>query len=99
MTAHHQVSAGAGRTSRRHRAMANQLRAQRGPCHICHQAIDYSLAYPHPDAFTVDHAISKRDRPDLAEDFGNYRAAHARCNWAKGADAAEPDLGDHADDW
>ena len=35
------------------------------PCSICHRPINYALTHPHPMAFTVNHDLSVRSRPDL----------------------------------
>lgn len=51
------------------------------PCGICGQPIDYSLPYPDPAAFVVDHVIPlRRGGPDA---MPNKQAAHARCNRLK----------------
>ena len=68
----------------RHRAA---VRAQRGPCGICNQPIDYSLRTPHPDSFEVDHIIPRNRGGTDALD--NKQAAHRRCNRAK-SDRVEP---------
>ena len=50
-------------------------------CHICGEPIDYTLAYPDPWSFTVDHIhpIAKGG----ADTLDNKAAAHFRCNRAK----------------
>ena len=51
------------------------------PCHICGEPIDYSLRYPDPFSFTVDHVhpIAKGGSDTL----DNKAAAHFTCNRAK----------------
>lgn len=51
------------------------------PCGICGHPIDYSIKYPHPDSFVVDHII-----PLVlggTNDLSNKQAAHRRCNSEK----------------
>lgn len=53
------------------------------PCSICGQPIDYTLTYPHPASYTVDHVVPiDAGGPDTLD---NKRAAHWRCNRAKHA--------------
>lgn len=44
---------------------------------VCHRAINYQLVYPHPLAFSVDHDLPVRSRPDLALSPANFRRALA----------------------
>lgn len=55
----------------------------RPPCWICGDPIDYSLIYPDPDCFTVDHEIAIA--AGGSEDLSNCRPSHNRCNREKGA--------------
>ena len=58
-----------------------QIKARRGPCAICGQALDYALPYLHPMSFEVDHIIPfAKGGPDTLE---NKAAAHRACNRAK----------------
>lgn len=83
-----------GRTSANWRRLAAQVRAQRLDCCICGQAIDYTLHYNDPGAFTVAHRISVAQRPDLAEEPSNIKgAAHRGCNSSEGADRQLTPLG------
>ena len=51
------------------------------PCHICKQAIDYSLPYLHPLSFVVDHVVPiNRGGVDHID---NKAAAHRSCNRTK----------------
>lgn len=63
---------------RRHRAI---VKAKGEPCHLCHQPIDYSVASPHPESFTIDHIVplAQGGKDQLA----NIAPAHRRCNLAK----------------
>jgi hypothetical protein len=63
-------------------------------------AIDYSLAWPHPDSFSTDHYPHPRvTHPHLAEDPSNLAAAHLRCNQSAGDRPASPSLGATSRDW
>lgn len=72
------------RGSRRQKRLAANLRAQRRPCCICRQPIDYSLQWPHPDSFSVEHILPWSTHPHLREDPSNLDAAHYSCNSSKG---------------
>ena len=76
-------------TRDRHRRI---LKARRGDCAICGQAIDYSLPYLHPLEFVADHIIPvAKGGPDTID---NKQPAHRRCNRDK-SDAIDydPSLG------
>ena len=64
----------------RHRA---RHRATQAACHICGNPIDYTLRWPDPKSFVVDHIIPiARGGPHT---FENTAAAHADCNSKKRA--------------
>ena len=75
------------------------------PCSIpsCGKPINYALTYPHPMAFTVDHALPVRSHPELALSPGNFRPAHWRCNMGKSGYLDNPDdhldTGEPSEDW
>lgn len=76
------------------------------PCWLpwCGKPIDYSLRSPHPDSWSLDHAIPVSERPDLAEDPANFRPAHLTCNKQRGttdveAGARLSDIGEASEDW
>lgn len=51
------------------------------PCGICGGDIDYTLRYPHPDCYVVDHIHPRaKGGPDAID---NKQAAHNRCNRLK----------------
>jgi 5-methylcytosine-specific restriction endonuclease McrA len=51
------------------------------PCGICGEPIDYTLIYPHPKSFVVDHIVPLvLGGPD---ELSNKQAACADCNWKK----------------
>lgn len=64
------------------------VRARHRPCCICGEAIDYSLRFPNPRSFSVQHVISRKVRPDLTFDVANCDAAHLDCNQSLGTDPA-----------
>lgn len=56
-------------------------RRDRAPCHICGQAIDYTLPPSSaPNAWEPDHVVPISQRPDLELDLLNIKASHTRCN-------------------
>jgi hypothetical protein len=77
-----------------------EVRARREPCCRCGQRIDYRLAYPDPDSFSVDHFPRPvATHPHLAMDPGNLHAAHLVCNQAGGAKLPPPALGSSSEKW
>lgn len=80
------MSSGRNTTTRdRHRAT---IRRGQPPCGICHREIDYSLKWPHPKCFVVDHIIplGKKPSPERIAELDvleNKQAAHHDCNRAK----------------
>ena len=74
-----------GRSGHRWRELRKRLRAELPPvCSICGGYIDRALTYPDPWSWTLDHALSLADFPELAEAVENLRPAHKRCNERKG---------------
>lgn len=71
------------RNGRPYRRLVDWLRAQRQPCWLCGHNIDYALSAKHPLSFTLDHEQPLSRGGDLL-DRANARAAHRRCNSAKG---------------
>lgn len=71
-----------GHNGHRRRELAAWLRTQGKPCHICNQAIDYSLPPSHPMSFSVDHIVPiARGGDEFSKD--NIEAAHRLCNMKK----------------
>jgi 5-methylcytosine-specific restriction endonuclease McrA len=91
----------AGRRSHRWKQLTQAIRNSRAPCGICGQAIDYRLAWPDPDSFSVDHIVPLSHAPHLAEEPSNLRAAHLRCNQSKADDLDDPEdrLGTPSRNW
>lgn len=81
------------RRTRRQKSQAQALKAQRLPCWLCAQPIDYDLPPDDVMAFSVDHIKPWSTHPELREDPGNLAPAHARCNKQRGAKAPPLGLG------
>lgn len=67
-------------TTIRDRHRATIARAQ-PPCWLCGQPIDYSLKYPDPASYVVDHVVPLDAGGEDA--LSNKRAAHRICNSRK----------------
>ena len=79
---------------RRKRAMFRR-RCERDnlPCALCGEPIDYTLAWPHPRSFTVDHIIPISQLPPgdrRREDMTLFQPAHSYCNTSRGNDQRKP---------
>jgi hypothetical protein len=84
----------------RWRRLRAQVRVRQEPCCRCGQSIDYTLAYPDPNSFSVDHYPHPYStHPHLAEDPGNCHAAHLRCNQSAGNTGVQPGLGEPSEAW
>lgn len=66
----------------------NTIAKSRAACHICGLVIDYTLKWPDPMCFVVDHVIPL-DKGG-ADSLANLAAAHARCNSTKRARIVAP---------
>lgn len=79
--------------SRDYREFREQMKAIwqpiNAPCGICGQAtIQYDAPKNEPDAFELDHRISRKrakamGRPELILDPNNAQPSHCRCNRSK----------------
>lgn len=81
-----------GNTAKRNKHMAkvwrDRIRRQEPACHICGEAIDYSLPHLDPRAFVIDHVVPlAKGGSDSLE---NVRAAHRGCNSKKRARVIAP---------
>lgn len=95
---------GYGRSTRRYRLLRKTFREQceaaNAPCWLCTEPIDYRAKQGEPDAFNLDHALSRETHPHLAEDPGNFRPSHETCNKSKGTRlAAGIGLGQRSRNW
>jgi 5-methylcytosine-specific restriction endonuclease McrA len=74
-----------------YRALVRQVRREEGACWLCGQQIDRALPYRDPTtrrvnplSWTLDHVVPVDEAPQLALVRSNCRAAHHRCNSARG---------------
>lgn len=74
-------------TRDRHRALIAQGQP---PCWICGLPIDYRLPHLDPGAYVVDHVVALA--AGGTDTLDNKRAAHRKCNRAKGDKAHAPIL-------
>lgn len=72
--------------SKERRRVTEHVRGRRRPCCICTEPIDYSLKFPNPRSFSVQHTVSRKARPDLTFDVSVGDASHLECNQALGTD-------------
>lgn len=85
---------------KRWRRLVRLVRARHEPCCRCSQVIDYTLAYPDPGSFSVDHYPKPLStHPWLAWEPTNLHAAHLVCNQAGGARPPAPRLGSTSESW
>lgn len=87
-------------------ALRRRVRATERTCYRCGQPIDWSIPHLDPHTGTVnkwsgtlEHKLSLRDHPELAEDPGNCSASHWDCNHKAGADGGRPSLGQRSRQW
>jgi len=72
---------------------AHRARLRRGepPCALCGKGIDYSLVFPHPHCYVVDHIIPLA--AGGVDSLDNKQPAHRICNSKKSdRTAPSPDL-------
>lgn len=75
----------AGRDGRSWRAFVALCKRELPPvCHICEKAIDMTLHWNDPYAWTVDHIVPLAEG-GAPEDLSNAAPAHRVCNSRKGA--------------
>lgn len=68
------------------RRVSGHVKARREPCCICSEPIDYTLRWPNPRSFSVQHVISRSVKPSLMFDVTNCKAAHLDCNQSQGTE-------------
>lgn len=56
-------------------------------------------SYPHPYSWSLDHAITVKENPNLVMDPLNFRASHLDCNVGRGTDDPKLDLGTPSETW
>ncbi|MFC9769423.1 HNH endonuclease [Rhodococcus jostii] len=89
----------AGRSGHRWRVLRENLRMQRRPCWLCGQVIDYDAPANDPEAFEPDHYFPVSTHPQLANDPGNLRASHSKCNRHRGNQPAQQGVWHQAERW
>lgn len=89
-----------GRNGNAWRKLRTQVRARHERCCRCHQPIDYTLTWPDPDSFSVDHYPHPLStHPQLAHDLANLHAAHLVCNMHASNAPARATLGPPSEAW
>lgn len=75
--------------------------AERSPCWLCGQEIDYSITdWTVDDVWEPDHFFPRSTHPDKAEDPTNLRPSHRGCNRLRGnGDGNILPLGTLSRDW
>ena len=68
-------------------------------CWLCGEPIDYQLKFPHPQSWSLDHAIPIKHNPRLMLEPNNFRSAHLHCNNNRGTDTPAADLGQPSENW
>jgi hypothetical protein len=77
-----------------------EVRARRGRCCRCGQVIDYSLRWPDPASFSVDHyPYPLSTHPHLAEEPQNLAPAHLLCNQDAGNGQTQVTLDNVSEAW
>ena len=66
---------------------------------ICSEPINYSLTYPHPKSWSLEHTVSVKEHPELLMDRGNWASAHFDCNSVKGTEELTLDTGVPSESW
>lgn len=85
--------------------MKSQWQPRNEPCGICGQAtIDWDAPKNEPDAFELDHKISRKraaamGRPELLLDPRNAQPSHCRCNRSKQHGDGPKPIGETTEDW
>lgn len=91
------------RGSRRYKTLRAEFRAQCAdqqlPCWMDGKPIDYDLPSDHPDSWSLDHAHTVSEFPELALDPANFRPSHLDCNKRRGNSAPFIQLGTPSEDW
>ena len=79
---------GTKRNSARRDRYRARWRATGANCHICGESIDYTIPWPDPRSFVVDHV--KPLARGGTDTFSNTAPAHATCNSTKRARDVAP---------
>ncbi|MFD7247789.1 hypothetical protein ACFV6Y_38310 [Streptomyces massasporeus] len=91
------------RENHRYKKLKAQFRKEceedQADCWLCFDVINYSLPHEHPESFSVDHAKTVKEYPELAEDPLNFRPSHLICNQRRGDDEPHLDIGEPSEEW
>lgn len=68
--------------------LRKQVAADKPPCWLCGEPIDYSLPHMDPMAFVIDHVVPLAHGGK--NDITNVAPAHRTCNRTKGARHVSP---------
>lgn len=84
---------------RRHNEASARLRTEHRPCWLCGQPIDYTLTWPDPASFSLDHIKSRATHPLLEHEPTNHAAAHLSCNSSRQTNDPKPTIGATSRQW
>lgn len=83
----------AGRSGSRYRALIAETRQRYQTCWHDGQPINMGLHWPDPGSWSLEHVQPLSTHPELAEDPGNLRASHLKCNQSAGNREPRPPIG------
>lgn len=69
--------------------LRKQVARGKPPCHLCGEAIDYTLKTPHPDSYELDH-VRPLNRGGT-HTIDNAAPSHRRCNRDKSDTFGNPE--------
>lgn len=69
------------------------------PCWLCGGDVDFKLKYPHPQSWSLDHAVTVKENASLLMDPSNFRHSHLDCNLGRGTDEPNLDIGQPSESW
>lgn len=73
-----------GLNGHRYRQLREHVKSTQNICWICGDPIPRDVQWPDPLSFSLDHVAPRQQRPDLAHDPRNAKAAHLGCNSRRG---------------
>ena len=78
----------------------NRDRGCHSPCHICGEAIDYTVKPSTlPLSWEPDHIVPFSKSPELELDLNNIAPSHMRCNRQRGSGRSEQAIGRRSRIW
>lgn len=69
------------------------------PCWLCRMPIEYTVEWPDPESFKLDHLYPRSTRPQYTLDPAGFRASHKRCNGSRGNYMPAVSIGTPAPIW